>query len=510
MTSGAVSPHVASVLDLLQDAVLLVDREGCIAFANRNSAAMFGHAHGALIGMPVEQLVTPEFREEHARLRAEAMASGRARPMGSGLAIQACRADGTTLPVDISLSPFGPEPVTFMLACIRDMSEHARLTGEVRKAEERYRMVVTSASEVFYRVSMSGDSLRGQVEFVSPQCERITGISPAEFVANAGLWLECVHPDDRPVLFATTQEILQNGQEGSRSYRLRHVRTGEYRWVADRVVPLHDASGRVCGYQGVARDVTEQRRAEQAKRTLEEELRQAQKMEAIGRLAGNVAHDFNNLIAVILASSDHARAQLATASPVIETIDEIIDAGERATELTRQLLTLTPDQPRTPHLLDITQQLQEAAPLIRRMLPPAIELQWSLAEGLWPAHLDPGQLDQVVFNLVANARDAMPDGGVLAIRTSNATAAGELVRVERAKAFVQIDVADTGAGMDESTAARVFEPFFTTKPDGKGTGLGLASVYAIVRQSRGDIHVDSAPGQGTRVVVRFPRAGMDG
>lgn len=508
--SGMLSPHVAAVLDLLHDAALLVDRSGHISFANRNSAALLGHAHDALIGMPVEQLVTPEFRDEHTRLRAEAMASGRARPMGSGLAIRACRADGTTLPVDISLSPFGPEPAALMLACIRDMSEHARLAGEVRSAEERYRMVVTSASEVFYRVSMSGDSLRGQVEFVSPQCERITGITPDEFLANSGLWLECVHPEDRPVLFATTQEILQNGREGSRSYRLRHVRTGEYRWVADRVVPLHDASGRVCGYQGVARDVTEQRRAEQAKRTLEDELRQAQKMEAIGRLAGNVAHDFNNLITVILASSDHARAQVAGASPVIETIDEIIDAGERATELTRRLLTLTPDQPRTPHLLDITQQLQEAAPLVRRMLPAAIELQWSLAEGLWLAHLDPGQLDQVVFNLVANARDAMPDGGVLTIRTSNTSAAGELLRADGPTAFVQLDVADTGAGMDDATLARVFEPFFTTKPEGKGTGLGLASVYAIVRQSGGDIHIDSAPGRGTRVIVRFPRATTDG
>ncbi|MFN7914896.1 MAG: PAS domain S-box protein [Vicinamibacterales bacterium] len=507
--SATLSPHVVAVLDLLQDAALLVDRSGHIAFANRNSAALLGHAHDALIGMPVEALVAPEFREEHARLRSNAMASGRARPMGSGLAIQACRADGTTLPVDISLSPFGPEPALFMLACIRDMSEHARLIREVRSAEERYRMVVTSASEVFYRVAMSDNSLRGQVEFVSPQCERITGITPAEFIANSGLWLECVHPDDRPVLFATTQEILQTGQEGSRSYRLRHVRTGEYRWVADRVVPLHDASGRVCGYQGVARDVTEQRRAEQAKRSLEEELRQAQKMEAIGRLAGNVAHDFNNLITVILASSDHARVQLAPASPVMDTIDEIIDAGERATELTRRLLTLTPDQPRAPHLLDVTQHLQECASLIRRMLPPAIDLQWSLADGLWPAHLDPGQLDQVVFNLVGNARDAMPDGGVLTIRTSNTTAGGDGLPLGGPTAFVQLDVVDTGAGMDEATAARVFEPFFTTKPEGKGTGLGLASVYAIVRQSGGDIHIDTAPGRGTRVTVRFPRAVAD-
>lgn len=507
--SGTVIPHVASVLDLLHDAALLVDRSGCIAFANTHSVALLGHPREQLVGMPVEQLVAPAFRDEHARLRQDAVASGRARPMGSGLVIHACRADGTTVPVDISLSPFGAEPDGLVLACMRDMSEHARLAGEVRSAEERYRMVVTSASEVFYRVSMTDDSMRGRVEFVSPQCERITGITPAEFLANSGLWLECVHPEDRPVLFATTQQILQNGQEGSRYYRLRHVHTGEYRWVADRVVPLHDAAGRVCGYQGVARDVTEQRRADQSRRVLEEELRQSQKMEAIGRLAGTVAHDFNNLITVILASSDHAHQQLGPASPVRETIEEIIDAGERATDLTRRLLTLTHDQPRRPHLLDINQQLQHAAALIRRMLPDGIDLQWTLAEGLWSAHLDPGQLDQVVFNLVANARDAMPAGGVLSVRTSNVPPGDERIQAGGASAFVQVEVRDTGVGMDAATIAHVFEPFFTTKAEGKGTGLGLASVYAIVRQSGGDIHIDSAPGQGTRVIVRFPRAGTD-
>lgn len=159
-------------------------------------------------------------------------------------------------------------------------------------------------------------------------------------------------------------------------------------------------------------------------------------------------------------------------------------------------------------MVDINEQLRDAAAIVRRMLPPAVELQWVLADDLMRANLDPTQLDQVIFNLVANARDAMPGGGALTIRTTNASSSGDLPSAG-AMTFVQVEVCDTGTGMDDATIAHVFEPFFTTKEPAKGTGLGLASVYAIVRQSGGDIHIDSAPGQGTRVIVRFPKAGAD-
>ena len=503
--STLLSTDVTAILDSLSDAALVVAPNGTIVFANLRSARLFGYEPAALLGRPVEDLLPAAYRERHRQVRQRAGAEIEPRRMGSGLLLVAQRADGVTVPVDISLNPLGGDS-PLVLVCVRDMSDYARLLEAAESAEDRYRMVVTSASEVFYRVRMDRDSLRGIVEFVSPQCERVTGHPPEEFLAKPLLWLECVHPDDRHVLFQTTERILKDGVEGSRYYRLRNQVTGEYRWLADRVVPLQDETGVVTGYQGVARDITDRRRADQERERLEAELRRAQKMEAIGRLAGGVAHDFNNLMTVILASCDAARAELGAATPIDENLAEIADAGLRAGVLTRQLLTLSHEQPSTPHVLNLNARLSSSRALIRRMLPEEIELLWNLGDEVWPVCLDEGQLDQVVFNLAANARDAMPGGGALTVATQNVTcteglcvSAGGLLPGD----YVQLTLSDTGIGMDAATIAHAFEPFFTTKP--KGTGLGLASVYGIVKQNHGDIHIDSTPGRGTQVVVHFPR-----
>lgn len=340
MSTSALSPEVLAVLDALHDAALVVDRHGLIVFANDLAEPLLGHRPADLVGLQVENLLPPPMRHIHGVMRRKATDDGTRRPMHSGVPIVALCADGSTIPVDISLSPLRGVGDGYTLACIRDRREQARLEQEARAAEDRYRMVVTTASEVFYRVRTDADTLRGQVEFVSPQCERVTGLSPSEFIEHPSLWIDCVHPEDRPVVFRTTQEILQRGVEASRYYRLRHATTGEYRWIADRVVPIRDDGGRVIGHQGVARDITEQRIAELAHQQLEHELRQAQKMEAVGRLAGTVAHDFNNLITLILASTDAAHQYVGDGSLLREHLVEISDAGERATELTRKLLTL--------------------------------------------------------------------------------------------------------------------------------------------------------------------------
>ena len=221
-----------AVLDALPDAAVVVNREGTVVFANRQAGALLAAAMAPLAGTELERWL----------------------PAQTGTRGDARRADGTRFPVEVRRAPLGDPAGGLSLVTIRDRSEYAQLADAARDAEDRYRMVVTSASEVFYRVRMAQDSLRGMVEFVSPQCERLTGRPPADFLQNPALWIECIHPDDRAVLFQTTQEILQGGREGSRYYRIRNTASGEYRWVADRVVPLFDEHGHVTGYQGVARE----------------------------------------------------------------------------------------------------------------------------------------------------------------------------------------------------------------------------------------------------------------
>jgi hypothetical protein len=483
----SLAPDTTALLDALPDAALVVDRDGVVVFANRHAATLLGAPYGELAGTVLERRLAES----------------------PGGRVEVRRADGTTVTVDVRRALLEGATGALSLVTIRDRSEYAQLVDAARDAEDRYRMVVTSASEVFYRIRMSQDSMRGIVEFVSPQCERLTGLPPSAFMDNAALWIECIHPDDRAVLFQTTQEILQEGREGSRYYRIRNSVSGEYRWVADRVVPLYDARGHVTGYQGVARDITDRRRAEQDRQRLGEELRQAQKMEAIGRLASGVAHDFNNLVTIILASCDAARAAGTQAELVDASLDEIVDAGNRASVLTKQLLTVSHEQPSAPRVLDLSAQLLSSRALLRRMLPDAVELQWALDKHAWPVLLDESHLDQVLFNLVANARDAMPDGGCLTIGTSNVTCLDEpLAGVAGLPIgdYVQLAVTDTGAGMDAATIAHAFEPFYTTKA--QGTGLGLASVYGIVKQAHGDIHIESEPALGTRVVIHFPRVAV--
>ncbi|MBI2840029.1 MAG: GAF domain-containing protein [Acidobacteria bacterium] len=366
-----------------------------------------------------------------------------------------------------------------------------RAGAALRESEEHFRRLAENAHDVIYRYRLRPS--RG-FEYVSPACEAISGYTPDELYADPETLLKAIHPQDRATL------KWMRDLEPGRPVGMRWIRKdGTTIWLEHRNVPIHDHDGTVIALEGIARDITERKQ-------LEEQLRQSQKMEAIGRLAGGVAHDFNNLLTVILNYSEQQLRSLDEQNPLRRAADEIRKAAERAASLTRQLLTFSRRQVIAPKVVDLTVIVAQMSNMLRRVIGEHIEL--VTRHGLRPIFVraDPSQIEQVVLNLAINSRDAMPGGGRLTIETGAAGLDAVFSRQHPGVvpgAYVMLLVTDTGHGMDKDTLSRVFEPFFTTKEH--GTGLGMSTIYGIVQQSAGTVWVDSEPGRGTRCTIYLPR-----
>jgi two-component system, cell cycle sensor histidine kinase and response regulator CckA len=374
-----------------------------------------------------------------------------------------------------------------------DVSERNRNARDREQAEVLYRSLVEQLAAVTYIAELG---LQGRWLFVSPQIEVLLGYSPHEWLANSGNWIEHVHPDDRKTV-ADAEEATLAGNPFRAEYRM-FKRDGNFVWINDSGTLVQGNDGRFL-IHGVLVDVTEQKQ-------LQARLAQSARMEAVGQLASGVAHDFNNLLTIIKGYSS-LLIEKATQEDDHHAVKEIQDAADRAATLTRQLLAFGRKQTLQPRTIDLNAVVRGVEHMLRRVVSENVELHIQTATNLGCVNADPAQIEQVILNLVVNARDAMPSGGKLMISTERLSVAADFGADEnlvRAGAYVTLSVRDTGVGMDAATRSRIFEPFFTTKELGKGTGLGLSTVYGIVKQSNGHISVESEPGKGTTFRISLP------
>jgi len=359
--------------------------------------------------------------------------------------------------------------------------------------DELFRLITENAADMIAVVDDHGHRL-----YNSPSYERILGYSFEELQASPSL--EQIHPEDQPLVEESATEARQTGVGRRIEYRMRH-KDGTWRTLESTVSAIVNGKGEVRRFVIVNRDIT-------ARKRLEEQFRQAQKMEAVGRLSGGIAHDFNNILGVIIGYGEILEERLEASNTLRPCADEILQAGRRAATLTRQLLAFSRQQVLAPRVLELNSVITDIQKMLRRVIGEDIELDTKLSADLGRVKADPGQIEQAILNLAVNARDAMPRGGKFTIATENTELDAIAVRrysyPVKPGLYVLLSVSDTGTGMTSDTQAHIFEPFFTTKEKGKGTGLGLATVYGVVKQSDGYIQVHSEPGAGATFKIYLP------
>ena len=472
------------------DAVALLDETGAITYVSQAATRLLGYGVPELTGTNALGFLHPDDLALTERLCRQLLDQP-GTPIRTEL--RARHKDGSYHLVEaVAVNRLDDPAVGAVVANWRDITERLRAEQALRNSEQSYRSLVDGVRDVIFALSPGGE-----VTSLNPAFEEMTGFPPAEWVGRP--FEAFVHPDDVPLALDLFGRVLQGEPRPTIQFRIL-TRAGTYR-VAEFSATAQLRDGRLTGILGIGRDVTE-------RLGLEQQLRQAQKMEAVGRLAGGIAHDFNNILTAITGHADLLLEDLGHHDPRRADVDEIRRSAERAAGLTRQLLAFSRQQVLQPKVVDLNALVLDMDKLLRRLIGEDVELATVLDPTLGRVTADPGQLEQVIVNLAVNARDAMPQGGKLTLETRNIDLDSSYTlehSLVKPGPYVQLTVSDSGIGMDEETQAHAFEPFFTTKPRGQGTGLGLAMVYGTVKQSGGFIWVYSEPGRGATFKIYLPR-----
>ncbi|NOQ22511.1 MAG: PAS domain S-box protein [Candidatus Aegiribacteria sp.] len=478
------------VCSAAQNAIIMIDNNGNISLWNPAAEKMFGYTEDEAIGKELHRYIAPNrYYDAYSKGFAGFQKTGRGAAVGKTLELTALKKDGTEFPVELSMSATKLKGKWNAIGIISDITRR-------RHAEAEQKRLISAIDQTADLVVIT--DTEGTIQYVNPAFERLTGYALEEIIGRNPRILHSGRQDE--AFYREMWNTLARG-ETWRGEIINKGKDGTLFTEEVTISPVLDSEGKIINYIGVKHDVTKQR-------VLERRLMQSQKMETVGRLAGGVAHDFNNMLGVILGYTELIMDTIDLHDPMMKDLREIQKAARHSAEITRQLLAFSRKQTIEPRIVNLNPLIEEMKIMLARLLGEDIDISFIPAKDLWAIKADQGQINQIVANLGINARDAMHDGGKLTIETANLTidevyCQGHLGFVPGC--FVMLGMSDNGIGMDRETLAHVFEPFFTTKDKAGGTGLGLATVYGIIKQHNGFINVYSEPGHGTTFKLYFPR-----
>ncbi|RMF02110.1 MAG: PAS domain S-box protein, partial [Chloroflexi bacterium] len=483
------------ILKQLPVAVIITDMNGIITRWMGTAEQTFGYTAPEAVGQSIGFIDHPEIVDALQVEITEAIAAG-GKYSGE---VRCVRKDGVEIPVEVNatvVTDADGTPLGF-ISINTDVTARKEAEQALRVAETRYKTLVEQLPAIIYIVEFTNTNEPNRTIYISPQVETLLGFSPEEWMADPQLWIQQLHPADREDVLAQVRHYDDAMRGLDIEYRAL-ARDGSVVWFRNNSTMVTEDGARRLAH-GIMLDITRQKQ-------LEEQLQQAQKLEAVGQMAGGIAHNFNNVLTALIGHTELALDSLPEDHPVRFDLEGIRKSARRAADLTQQLLAFTRHQVARPQILDLNQLVTDINTMLRQLIDESIEFVVQPGSNLWFIKADSGQIEQVLVNLIVNAHDAMPQGGKLTLSTGNISLRhGQHPEVPGGE-YVRLSVTDTGMGIPPEIQPHIFEPFFTTKEVGQGTGLGLSTCFGIVRQNKGYIVFSSRPGEGTTFEIYLPRA----